>query len=146
MRRFSMGLADRCSPVLISRKALNSLMTDCAFLILRLLRLCTQHVRPSRPSTPSAPLVTCVAGVWKETERGFRARGFAPNFPSPSLSNACHAGYAMASLPRRRSFGSSSNPPQRREGTHDEALISDQPFYAWSEYYLQPNTVGRHCT
>ena len=100
--------------MLISRKALNSLMTNYTFLISRLLWLCTEHVRPSRRSTFSGPLVACVAGVWKGTGRGFRARGLARNFPSHSLSSAC-AGYAMANLPRRRSFGSSRNPPQRRE-------------------------------
>ena len=51
----------------------------------------------------------------------------------PSLWNACHACYAIASLPRacRCSFGSSLNPPQRGEGALDEALISDRPFDFW---------------
>ena len=116
--------------LLIFRKVLNSIMTGCAFLISRLLWLCT-HVRPS---TFSGPPVACVAGVWKGTGRGFRARGLAPKLRSlPSLSNACQLCYAKASLPRacRCSFGSSRNLPQRGEGTLDKALISDRPFDFW---------------
>ena len=63
-------------------------------LISRLLWLCT-HVWPS---SFSGPPVAYVAGVWKGTGRGFRARGLAPKFPSPCLSNACHACYVIASL------------------------------------------------
>ena len=115
--------------LLILRKVLNSIMTGCAFLISRLLWLCT-HVRPS---TFSGPPVACVAGVWKGTGRGFRARGLAPKLPSLSFSNACQPCYAKASLPRacRCSFGSSRNLPQRGEGTLDKALISDRPFDFW---------------
>ena len=47
------------------RKVLNSLMTNCAFLISQLLLLRT-HVWPS---TFSRPPVACVAGVWKGRHR-----------------------------------------------------------------------------
>ena len=46
--------------------------------------------------------VACVVGVWKGKERGVWARGPRPlafllrlKLPFPSLSNACHAGYAL---------------------------------------------------
>ena len=70
----------------------------------------------------------------KGTGRGFRARGLAPIFPSPSLSKVCHACYAIASLSDLFLAPASRNPPWRGGGTHDGALMSDCPFDFWWRY------------
>ena len=115
--------------LLILRKVLNSIMTGCAFLISRLLWLCT-HVRPS---TFSGPPVACVAGVWKGTGRGFRARGLAPKLPSlPFRTPANHAMLKLASrahadvLLARHAIC-----PNVGKERLTKPLISDRPFDFW---------------